>query len=48
MKVTDISLKMQVRRLKLYGHVMRRDENCIGRKVMAMDASGPKYRWNDN
>ena len=52
-KVADISLRMQERRLKLYGHVIRRDGNYIGRRVMEIEVPGhrrrgrPKYRWKD-
>ena len=52
-KVADISLKMQERRLKWYGHVTRRDGNYIGRRVLEMEVPGhrrrgqPKYRWKD-
>ena len=48
-----ISLKMQERRLKRYGHVMRRDGNYVGRRVMEMEVPGhrrrgwPKHRWKD-
>ena len=37
-----------------YGHVMRREEECVGRRVMALQADGdrrrgrPKWRWMDN
>ena len=52
-KVADISLKMQERRLKWYGHVMRRDGYYVGRRLMEMEVSGhrrrgrPKNRWKD-
>ena len=32
----EIAEKVQERRLKWYGHVMRREEQCIGRSVMEM------------
>ena len=52
-KVAELGLKMQERRLNWYGHVMRRDENYVGRRVMAMEVPGhrrrgrPKFRWKD-
>ena len=52
-KIANISLKMEGRRLKWYGHVMRRDGNSVGRRVMEMEVPGhrrrgrPKYRWKD-
>ena len=38
-KVTEISAKMQERRLNWYGHVMQ-DEDHIGRKVMEQAVPG--------
>lgn len=35
-KVTEISEKLQERRLQRYGHVLRRDEIYIGKRVMSM------------
>ena len=52
-KVGEISKKMQERRLNWYGHVMRRDDNYVGRRVLAMEVpgkrkrGGPKLRWKD-
>lgn len=37
---TEISSKMQERRLNWHGHVMRRDENYLGRRAMAVEISG--------
>ena len=39
-KVTEISKKVQEKRLQWYGHVMRRDEDYVGRKVMEMEVQG--------
>ena len=53
LKVTELSKKMQERRLNWYGHVFRRDENYIGKRVMTMEVPGqrvrgrPKLRWKD-
>ena len=52
-KVTELSKKMQEVRLRWYGHVMRRENDYVGRKVMEMDVLGrrrrgrPKKRWKD-
>ena len=52
-KVREISDKMQESRLRWYGHVMRRDGQYVGRRVMEMDIQGrrrrgrPKQRWRD-
>ena len=52
-KVGEITKKVQERRLKWYGHVMRRDENYVGRRAMVMKVQGrrqrgrPKRRWLD-
>ena len=51
--VTEASKKAQEARLRWYGHVMRRDEEYVGRRVMEMEAPGrrrrgrPKKRWKD-
>ena len=51
--MADISLKMQKRILKWYGHVVRSDGNYVGRRVMEMEVQGhrrrgwPKFRWKD-
>ena len=52
-KVGEITKKVQERRLKWYGHVMRREERNVGRRVMVMKVQGrrergkPKRRWLD-
>ena len=52
-KVVEISKKVQERRLQWYGHVMRRDETYVGRRVMEGEVQGrrrrgrPKRRWMD-
>ena len=52
-KVGEIAKKVQERRLKWYGHVMRREEHYVGRRVMEMKVQGrrkrgrPKRRWMD-
>ena len=52
-KVGEITKKVQERRLKWYGHVMRREEHYIGRRAMVMKVQGrrkrgrPKRRWLD-
>ena len=51
---TEISKKVQESRLKWYGHVSRREEEYVGKRVMVMDVPGkrrrgrPKRRWLDN
>ena len=53
-KVTEIAKKVQERRLQWYGHVMRREEDYIGKRVMAMEVQGrrgrgrPRRRWMDS
>ena len=52
-KVGEIIKKVQERRLKWYGHVMRREEHYVGRKAKVMKLQGrrkrgrPKRRWLD-
>ena len=50
-RVGEIARKVQERRLKWYGHVMRREEHYVRRRVMEMKVQGrrkrkrPKRRW---
>ena len=52
-KVGEIAKKVRGRKLKWYGHVMRREEHCVGRRAMVMKVQGrrkrgrPKRRWLD-
>ena len=53
-KVGEIAKKMQENRLKWYGHVLRREYEYVGKRVMGMEVPGkrgrgrPKRRWLDN
>ena len=53
-KVGEISKKVQESRLKWYGHVLRREDEYVGKSVMAMEVPGkrrrgrPKRRWLDS
>ena len=50
----DISKKVQESRLKWYGHVLRREEEYVGKIVMVMEVpeegkeDQSKQRWLDN
>ena len=50
----EMSKKVQESRLKWYGHVLRREEEYVGKRVMVMEVPGkgrrgrPKRRWLDN
>ena len=52
-KVVEISKKVQEGRLRWYGHLLRREDNHIGKNVMEMEVQGrrrrgrPKKRWRD-
>ena len=52
-KVIEVSKKAQERRMKWYGHVRRREENHVLRRVSEMEVPGrrgrgrPKRRWMD-
>ena len=39
-RVGEISKKVQESRLKLYGHVLRREEEYVGKRVMGMEVWG--------
>ena len=53
-KVGETSKKVQESRLKWYGHVLRREDEYVGKRVMAMEVQGKrrrgrqKRRWLDN
>ena len=52
-KVREITKKVQERRLKWCGHVMRREEHYVGGRALVMKVQGrrkrgrPKRRWLD-
>ena len=52
-KVGEISKKVPESRLKWYGHVLRREDEYIGKRVMGMEVPGKrrsgrqKRRWMD-
>ena len=43
-KVGEISKKVQESRLKWYGHVLRREDEYVGKRVMAMAVPGKRMR----
>ena len=43
-KVEQLEMKMMEDRLRWYGHVMRRDQEYLGRKMMEMDLPGKRKR----
>ena len=43
-KVGEISKKVQESRLKWYGHVLRREDEYVGKRVMAMEVPGERRR----
>ena len=43
-KVERLGMKMREGRLSWYGHVMRRDQEYIGRKMMEMELPGKRKR----
>ena len=50
----EISKEVQESRLKWYGHVLRREDEYVGERVMGMEVPGnrrrgrPKWRWLDS
>ena len=53
-KVGEISKKVKESRLKWYGHVLRREDEYVGKRVMGMEVPGkrtkgrPKREWLDS
>ena len=53
-KVGEIFKKVQESSLKWYGHVLRREDEYVGKRMMAMEVPGkrrrgrPKRRWLDS
>ena len=47
-KEGEISKKVQECRLKRYGHVLRREDECVGKRVMAMEVPGKRRRGRPN
>ena len=43
-KVGEISKKVQESRLKWYGHVSRREDEYVGKRVMVMEVPGKRRR----
>ena len=43
-KVERLGMKMREGRLRWYGHVMRRDQEYVGKKVMEMELPGKRKR----
>lgn len=52
-KVVEISKKAQEGRLRWYGHILRREEDHVGKQTMKMEVQGrrrrgrPRKRWSD-
>ena len=43
-KVERVGIKMRDNRLRWYGHIMRRDQEYVGRKMMEMELPGKRRR----
>ena len=44
LKVERLGMKMREGRLRWYGHVMRRDQEYVGKKMMEMELRGKRRR----
>ena len=42
--IERLGMKMRERRLRWYGHVMRRDQEYVGRKIMEIELPGKRRR----
>ena len=47
-KVEQLGMKMREGRLRWYGHVMRRDQEYVARKMMEMELPGKRRRGRPN
>ena len=47
-KVEQLGMKMREGRLRWYGHVMRRDQEYVGKKMMEMELAGKRKRGRPN
>ena len=47
-KVGEISKKVQESRLKWYGHVLRREEEYVGKRVVVLEVPGERRRGRPN
>uniref|UniRef100_A0A8D9A949 Endonuclease-reverse transcriptase n=1 Tax=Cacopsylla melanoneura TaxID=428564 RepID=A0A8D9A949_9HEMI len=47
LRVTEVTKKIQERRMQWYGHVMRRDEDYVGKRVRRMEGAGRRARGID-
>ena len=47
-KVGEIPTQVQESRLKWYGHVLRREEEYVGMRMMVMEVPWKRRRWMDN
>ena len=52
-KITEVTKKVQERRMQWFGHIKRREEEYVGRRILDMEVEGrrqrgrPKKRWKD-
>ncbi|XP_068206233.1 uncharacterized protein [Palaemon carinicauda] len=52
-RITDVSKEIQEKRLHRFGHVMRGDQEYVGRRLLEMDVPGrrrmgrPKRMWRE-
>lgn len=51
-KVTEVTKKVQERRMRWFGHIKTREEGYVGRRILDMEVEGrrrgrPKKRWKD-
>ena len=44
-KVEQLGMKITEGRLRWYGHVMRREQEYVGRKMMEMELSEKRKKW---
>ena len=44
-KIAEVTKKVQERRMQWFGHIKRREEKYVGRKILRYGSGGKKATW---